>query len=112
MANQHTYRDLIFTNHAYGRLKQRSLSQHGVWETVHQPHQKIKKGKNTKYIRTIKGRKYQVVAKQLPRENKYLVISLWIRGETDKLPLAWRLIRFPFVVVWKLLVWLWNLLWK
>lgn len=100
MPKPNTYRDLIFTNHAYHRLKQRSLSADGVWQTIHQPISKVKSGKGHKYIRQIGDRNYQVVANFLSQENKYLIVSLWVRGEDDRLPLTWQILRLPFVLLW------------
>lgn len=108
MPNQNTYKDLIFTNHAYHRLKQRSLSEHGVWKTVHHPKRTTKKGENTKFIRAINDRTYHVVSAYLPKEQKHLIISVWVRGEDDQLPLMWQLLTLPFKLVWSLLRWLFK----
>jgi hypothetical protein len=94
MSKQKIYRDIIFTNHAYHRLRQRSLSEYQVWQAIHQP-QKTWTDKNkqsTKFIREDGGRNYHVVAKFLSDQNKYLVLSVWVRGEDDRQPLIWPVI--------------------
>lgn len=98
------YRDLIFTNHAQVRLKDRSLVKENVYLTIHQADKKKKMtdGK-IKFIKTINQRRYQVVATYLNQDNKWLVISNWVRGEEDKLPLAWQLLSLPFKIVFYLL---------
>lgn len=110
MAKQNTYKDLIFTNHAYHRLKQRSLSFDGVWQTVHYPNKKNKSGSNFKFVKVIGDRNYQVVANFLKSENKYLIVSVWVRGEDDHAPLVWQILTLPFRLLWWLLKWLSKLI--
>lgn len=108
----HTYRNLIFTKHAHERLSQRSLQKWGIWETVQNPDKTKSSGSNQKFIRNINGREYHVVAKQLSDQNKFLIISLWVRGEDDKLPIVWQLLRLPFIVLWKIIILIFRLVKK
>jgi len=55
-----------------------------------------------KFIKTIHGRQTQVIASLLP-DKKWLIISVWIRGEEDKVPLMWQLITLPFRISWFLI---------
>lgn len=101
----YSYRDLIFTKHAYARFKERSLAVDSIYQTVHSPEKKFtsKKSEDSyKYIKHLANRQYQVVAKYLKSEDKYLIISVWVRGEEDRPPLVWQIISSPF----RLLFWL------
>lgn len=106
MSSNHSavYKNLIFTKHAYTRLRDRSVNFENIFQTIKNPSDKvqIEDGK-TKFFKEINSRKHQVVAKFLPKEKKWLVISVWVRGEEDKVPLAWQLITLPFKLIWKLL---------
>jgi len=103
-----TYKNIIFTNHAFERIADRSISKHSVYETINFPDRKQNKpGSTKKYNKTIHGRKYQVIAQYKSDQKKYLVISTWVRGEDDKQPFIWILITAPF----KLLFWIVKKLW-
>lgn len=99
--NKH-YRSIIFTDHALDRLDSRSISQEVVNQVVTNPYKKHQNGDTTKFIKKVHDRNIHVVAQYLSEERKWLVISVWVRGEEDKNPLAWRIITFPFWLVWKL----------
>lgn len=100
----HTYQNLIFTNHAYNRLKERSISEDNVAMVIHRSDEKVSKADGkTKFIKTINDRLIHVVAEFLSSENKWLVISVWVRGEEDRVPLAWKVISWPFRTIWKLI---------
>lgn len=100
------YKNLVFTNHAFDRIKGRVITQDAVWQAVKNPDKKFKQGSSTKFIKTVNNRKIHTVANYLSKENKWLIISVWVRGEDDKLPLTWRLITFPFLLTYKILIWL------
>ena len=103
-----TYKDLIFTTHAYERMQQRSISASAVYEVIHQAKKVYPSDQGSKkYIQTISGRTHHVVAKYATDQQKYLVISVWVRGENDPIPLAWQAITLPFRAVWWLLQKLW-----
>jgi hypothetical protein len=92
----------IFTNHALERLHQRSISQSMAESVLHQPDRTEpgKKPGTMKFIRTLNGRNIQIVATFLQDQRKWLVVSAWVRGEDDKVPLMWQLITLPFKMVW------------
>lgn len=98
------YRDLIFTNHAQIRLKDRSLVKEDVYRTVHEADKKKKiDDEKFKFIKIIDQRRYQVIATYLSQDNKWLIISNWVRGEEDKIPLIWQLLSLPFRILFYLL---------
>jgi len=114
-----TYKNIILTNHAYDRIKSRSISDYSIYDTINYPDKKISKANNSvKYIKDIGSRKYHVVATYKKDQKKYLVISAWVRGEDDRVPIIWQLITFPFKaafwiiklqfkIIWKLIIKLW-----
>lgn len=97
------YRSLIFTDHALDRSGSRSITQEMVYQAIAHPAKKFEEGNTTKFIKTVHKRKVHVVAQYLKDEKKWLVISVWVRGEDDKQPLVWKIITFPFWIVWMLL---------
>jgi len=104
MPGPHIYQKLVFTNHAWDRLQDRSVSLDLIWRTVSQPsHQIALEDNKTKYVREINGRPVHVVASWLPHEQRWLVISVWVKGEADKVPLIWQLITAPFKLCWWLM---------
>ena len=109
------YKNLIFTKHALERLGDRNISKDAVWQVVNYPetfHNKGKKGKATKFIRSLNDRKYHVVANYLPKKEKWLVVSVWVRGEEDKKSAVWLLITFPFKIGWWVLQEIWKVVKK
>lgn len=108
-----TDRNLIFTNHAYARLKDRSLTSDGVYQTVNWPDfKKSQPDGQTKFIKTIAGRHYQVIAKYLADQQKWLIISNWVRGEEDREPLIWQMICAPFKIIWWVIKKIWEAIGK
>jgi len=100
------YKNLVFTNHAFDRIKGRVITKDAVYLTLNKADKKYKNDNNsTKFIKTVRGRKIHVVANYLSKENKWLIISVWVRGEDDKAPIIWTLITFPFVITYKILIW-------
>lgn len=96
-----TYKNIILTTHAAERLRQRSISECAVAEVVGHPDKKyFDKNNSTKFIRNYNGRKYHVVAQWKPSEQKWLIVSAWVRGENDSEPLSTTLILLPFRVIW------------
>jgi hypothetical protein len=94
-----SYKNLVFTKHAWERLKDRSLTKDTIYQTVSHPDKTFHNQDNYKFIRTINNRKIHVVSTPI-ENNKYLIISTWVRGEDDKLPLIWILITLPFKIIW------------
>ena len=97
------YKSLVFTNHGLDRLESRSITQDMVWRAISNQNKKYHEKGKTKFIATINGRRIHVVAEKLQKEGKWLVISAWVRGEDDQAPLAWRIISFPFWLMWQIL---------
>lgn len=102
---QREYQGFIFTNHSIDRLQSRSISQDAVVRVLQRPDttQPTDKPNSTKFIKTINSLEIQVVATHLPKQKTWLVISVWVRGEEDKVPLTWLLIALPFKLIYKLL---------
>ncbi len=99
------YKNIILTTHASERLKQRSIDVYEVAETIAQPDKKFSDSKNTtKFIRTYRDRKYHVVGQWKPSEQKWLVVSAWVRGETDREPLLVQLVLAPLRLLWWVIV--------
>jgi hypothetical protein len=56
---------------------------------------------NVKFIKTVDDREIQVIANWLEDENRWIVVSAWVRGEEDPRPL-WQ---WVFVLPYRLLRW-------
>ncbi|MDQ3008580.1 MAG: DUF4258 domain-containing protein [bacterium] len=99
------YQGFIFSNHALERINDRSLTMEMVAKTLQHPDKTYPADKPnmTKFIRTLHKRKVHVVASYLPDTKKWLVVSTWVRGEDDKVPLSWQIITAPFRFTWWLL---------
>lgn len=98
------YKNLVFTRHAFERIDSRSLTADAVWQAIQYPDKKFSQGDNTtKFIKTVRGRKIHAVATFLKAEQKWLVVSAWVRGEDDKLPLVWQILVLPFKISWWLI---------
>jgi len=107
------YKNLVFTDHALDRSSSRTVNRDAIWETVNHPGQKYREaGETTKFIKTVGGRKIHVVANYLKNERQWLVISVWVRGENDQLPLLWQLLTLPFKIVFWLGSWVFGTLRK
>jgi len=97
------HKNIILTNHALERLGKRSVGVDDIWKTI-KSGRKYKQSDNTiKFVKTIQGRKIHAVATFLKKEKKWLVVSAWVRGEDDKLPLLWQIIVLPFKIGWWIL---------
>lgn len=99
------YQNLVFTKHALERLAQRSISQDDVARVLAHPDRShpSDKPQTTKFIRELHGRTMHVVATYLSDQKKWLILSVWVRGEDDQVPLMWQIISLPFRVLWWLL---------
>ncbi len=109
--NSNQYGQLIFSKHALERMEGRTISREMVRLTLANPDKTFPVQENAKdfqdspkikFIKTIHGRQTQVIASLLP-DKKWLIISVWIRGEEDKVPLMWQLITLPFRISWFLI---------
>ncbi len=109
---QREYQGFIFSKHAIERAEKRSVSQFDVAQVLKYPEitQPTDKPGNIKFIKTINQRLIHVVATLLPQEKKWLIVSVWVRGEEDRAPLAWTLITLPFKLLLELIKLLMRLL--
>ena len=101
-----TYQNLIFTSHALARMRERSISDSSVYQVIRTPDSRKgapDSGKPVKFIKLLNTRKYHIVAQWKKNEQKWLVISVWVRGEDDREPLAVQLLLLPFRLVWWIL---------
>lgn len=102
-------KSIIFTKHAKQRRKLRKISNYEIQLTLNAPDQEIELKPNLfKFKKKVKKRKLQIIAQYLKEQKKYLIISVWVRGEDDPTPLAWRLITLPFKLIWWFLKWLFK----
>lgn len=102
---------VIFTKHALQRINQRRLSESDVISTLRKPdYTKPSEDQPDALIsvRTLKQREIHVVSKYLADQKKTLVISNWVRGEEDPVPLYLIIITAPF----NFLYWLGKKLFK
>lgn len=105
-----TFDQLIFTNHAIERLRKRNITQYDLNQVFKYPEHKIRNGKDhgkTKFIKTVSGRRMHLIAQPV-QDNKWLVISAWVKGEEDKSDLSWLIISAPF----RLIGWLFKIIWR
>jgi hypothetical protein len=95
--------DFIWTKHARERAGLRSLSESDVELVLRHPDKTYpgKKQNTVKFIKTIQSRQVQVVA-SLVENKKWLIVSVWVRGEQDPVPLVWKIITLPVVILWSL----------
>jgi hypothetical protein len=95
---------IVLSKHALERAKFRKIELSVIEKIIFNPDQKInlKDGK-FKFIKNLNHRRYQIIAADIKKENKWLVISVWVRGEEDRVPLMWILISAPFRLLWWLL---------
>ncbi len=97
------YKNLVFTDHALHRVSQRSLRKESIYQAVNDPERKYSQEEDkVKIVKTVNDRDYHIVAKPMG-PNEWLIVSVWVRGEEDPIPLAWKIISFPFKLIWWLL---------
>ena len=103
------YKSLIFTKHALERMSDRSISQDAVWRVLQHPDHTRPEGKanTTRFIRQINSRTFHVIGTYLPEQKKTLIVSAWVRGEEDRVPLLWQVLVAPFRFVWWVVKKLW-----
>jgi len=94
------YKNIILTNHALERMDTRTINQDHIYKVIQNPDKRSGKGSQTKFIRTISGRKYHVIATYLSDEHKWLIISAWVRGEDDQPALSTQILLLPFKIIW------------
>lgn len=88
------HKNIVFTNHAEQRMKLRRITPEMVVSTLQKPDDReLESDGDTKFIKTIQGRKVQVIGAYLEAEKKWLVKSAWVRGEDDPKPVWLQLIQ-------------------
>lgn len=75
----------MWTDHALERARRRGLSQSEIVAVLRHPDKTFpgKKLDSVKFIRTINGRRIHAVA-ALNEERKWILMSVWVRGEEDR----------------------------
>lgn len=98
----------ILTAHAKERLRSRRMAESDIGRVLTHPEKTFpgKKSGTIKFIKELDGRVHHVVGKYLEDEKKWLVLSVWIRGEEDS---NWiqdlaKLIGKGVAYIWKILV--------
>jgi hypothetical protein len=92
-------------------MRERSISDDSIYWVIRDPDTTKGNSQGTspvKFIRTLAGRNYHVVAQWKKQEQAWLIVSVWVRGEADRESLSIQLILAPF----RLLRWLLQLLFK
>jgi hypothetical protein len=80
-------KQIALTNHARERMALRKISEAMISEAVNNPDQsKLEEDGDTKYIKKVGGRPLHVVAAFLADEDKWLVKTVFVRGEDDPAP--------------------------
>ncbi len=103
---------VIISTHARERISRRAISLTDLEKTIAYPDFRDEQADGKiKFSKTIAGRKHQVVATFLQEQQAWLVVSAWVRGEEDRLPLTWLIISWPFRLVWQITSWLLQQLW-
>ena len=99
---QSEYKNVVFSKHALQRLKQRRISQDAVVRTLKNPSEKESEDNdNVKFIKDVNQREIHVVANWLEDENRWIVVSAWVRGEDDPRPL-WQ---WVFILPYRFIRW-------
>lgn len=77
--------EVVFTNHAKERLEQRKISEAMILSAIEMPQKTYTQDDGgMKFICRINGRNVHVVCLPLPEERKWLVKTVWVRGEDDE----------------------------
>jgi hypothetical protein len=86
-------KNFVLTDHARQRMKLRRITEAMVTQALSKPQEKVNEADgDIKFIRTISQREVHVVAYYLDDERKWLVKSVWVRGEDDPKPLWWQML--------------------
>ena len=80
------YGGMVWTNHALERLSKRGIPQADALRVMKSPSKTYpgKKGSSVRFIRTVNGRRLFVVAVMDEEAKKWIVLSVWVRGEEDR----------------------------
>lgn len=75
---------IIYTRHAVERRVVRRISKNYIQQAIRNPDRtEREEDQDTKFIKTINGRKLHVVAKPLADEDAWLIKTIFVRGEED-----------------------------
>lgn len=96
----------ILTKHARERLHQRRISEDAIASVLSKPERTEPGAKpdTVKFIRTLNGRTIHAVGTYLKDQDRWLIVSVWVRGEDDAAPLMWQILTLPFKLIWKFLM--------
>lgn len=99
------YKNVVFSKHALQRLKRRKITQEAVVRTIKNPSEKeSEENGNVRFVKDVNQREVHVIGNWLEDENRWIVVSAWVRGEEDPRPL-WQ---WAFVLPYQLMRWLWR----
>lgn len=75
---------VVFTKHARERMMLRRVSEDMAIQVMQNPDaiKRVEDGK-IKFMGRSRGANVHVIGRTIPEENKWLVVSLWVRGEDD-----------------------------
>jgi len=87
MTNQRRYKELVFTNHALDRLKERKVEPGEAWATWRRPDKRYYAATKQAWVfqRNWRHRQIEVVAKQNEHRD-WIVLSVWSNYVTYKKP--------------------------
>jgi hypothetical protein len=99
---QSEYKNVVFSKHALQRIHKRHISQDAIVRTLKSPAEKeTEHNGNVKFIKAIEEREIHVIANWLEDENRWIVVSAWVRGEEDPRPL-WQ---WVYILPYRLIRW-------
>jgi hypothetical protein len=95
---------IILTDHVRRRMRLRGISEGDISLALRESDRRFSSGDGReKFIKYLDREPLHVIAKR-NSVGDWVVLSAWIRGQDDPLPLWWRAIRLPFLLLWHLLV--------
>lgn len=104
---------ITLSKHALERARSRKMELYGIEKLILFPDDKVSLGENKfKFYKNVSKRHYQAIGTYLAKEDKWLIISVWVRGEEDSLPLAWLIITAPFRFLWWFIKAFWQIIAK
>lgn len=78
------YNGIVLTDHAIQRARLRRIRPEMIVQTVKKPeNREIEDDGDTKFTKTINGRKVQVIGFYDDDDRKWIVKTMWVRGEDD-----------------------------
>lgn len=96
---------IVLTSHAKERMQRRRLRMQDIEATLAAPDKSVPQEDklNYKFIKTINDRQYQVIGHYSSEEQKWIIISAWVRGEEDPPDYLWIVLTAPFRLIWWLI---------